>query len=97
MGDSIGHQLGLRKITHILVHVSDDVKRIVARQALEMQCCGSLIAMQNNASGFVAKVEVQIADRIFVRRAGYAGLRPGGYGQCNLYFPRVIHVRFVFI
>ena len=45
MGNSIGHQLGLRKITHILVHVGDDVKRIVARQALEMQCCGSLIAM----------------------------------------------------
>ncbi|WP_300700699.1 hypothetical protein [uncultured Alistipes sp.] len=43
--------------------------RVVARQTLEAEGCSALIAMQNNGPGFVIKVKIQVADRIFVRRA----------------------------
>ena len=70
-------------LTKVAAHIGGDTQQVVARQALEAQRRGTLVTVLDDIAVGVEKVEVQVAERLFVRRAGYGRNRVGAYGQPN--------------
>ena len=70
-------------LTKVTAHIGGDTQQVVARQALEAQRRGTLVTVQDDIAVGVEKIEVQVAERLFVRRAGYGRNRVGAYGQPN--------------
>ena len=70
-------------LTHIAAHIGGDTQQVVARQALEAQRRRALVTVQDDIAVGVEKIEVQVADRLFVRSAGYGRHPVGTYCQPN--------------
>ena len=86
LGMRDGEILPLRVFTQVAVHIGNDAYPVVARRALEAQRRRGLVTVQDDIAVIVVKVEVQVTDRLLVRRAGYGGHTLGpdrqrdGYG-----------------
>ena len=60
-----------------------NAQQVVARQTLEAQRRGTLVTVQDDITVGVEKVEVQVADRLFVRSVGHGRHRVGTYGHAD--------------
>ena len=66
-----------------MFHVNCNTYPVVARQAFETQRRRGLVTAQDNIAVIVVKVEVQVADGRFIRRAGNGGHPFGPYRQAD--------------
>ena len=76
-----GEILPCRAIARVAAHIGNNTHPITAGKALEAQRRGTLVTVQDDIAGGVEKVEVQVADRLFVRSAGHSRHRVGTYGH----------------
>ena len=60
-----------------------NAQQVVARQTLEAQRRGTLVTVLDDIAVGVEKVEVQVAERLFVRSAGHGRHRVGTYGHAD--------------
>ena len=78
-----GEILPCRAIARVAAHIGRNAQQVVARQTLEAQRRGTLVTVQDDITVGVEKVEVQVADRLFVRSAGHGRHRVGTYGHAD--------------
>ena len=70
-------------VAQIAAQIGGNAHPIVARQAFETQRRRGLVTVQDNIAVIVVKVEVQVADGRFIRRASYGGHPFGPYRQAD--------------
>ena len=78
-----GEILPQRIVAHIAAQIGGNAHPVVARQAFETQRRRGLVTVQDNIAVIVVKVEVQVADGRFIRRASYGGHPFGPYRQAD--------------
>ena len=78
-----GEILPCRAIARVAAHIGCNAQQVVARQTLEAQRRGTLVTVQDDITVGVEKVEVQVADRLFVRSVGHGRHRVGTYGHAD--------------
>ena len=70
-------------LTKVTAHIGCNAQQVIARQALEAQRRGTLVTVLDDIAVGVEKVEVQVAERLFVRSAGHGRHRVGTYGHAD--------------
>ena len=70
-------------LTKVTAHIGGDTHPVVAGQGREAQRRRALVAVQDDLAVIVIEIEVQVAERLFVRSAGYGRHRVGTYCQPN--------------
>ena len=78
-----GEILPCRAIARVTAHIGCNAQQVIARQALEAQRRGTLVTVLDDIAVGVEKVEVQVAERLFVRSAGHGRHRVGTYGHAD--------------
>ena len=86
-----------RVFAQIAAHVGGNTHPVAARQALETQRRRGLITVQYNIAVIVVKVEVQIPDGHFIRRAGYGHHRVGTNRHFDPNFHRAAAIRLILV
>ena len=70
------------------IGIGDDIEFVVSRDAIKFQLHRRKIAVQSQLPGVgIEKIDVQVAYRVFIRRACYALHLPGLYGHNDPYLP----------
>ena len=86
-----------RVFTQITALIGDNAHPVSARQALETQRRRGLVTVQDALTIVVVKIEIQVADGVFIRRAGYGHQRIGTNRHFDPNFRRAAAIRLILV
>ena len=86
-----------RVFTQITALIGDNAHPVSARQALETQRRRGLVTVQDALTIVVVKIEIQVADGVFIRRAGYGHQRIGTNRHFDPNFRRAAANRLILV